>query len=46
MGNDIKTILRLTNMLKIMSVLKTALTVGIIAFTVFRIAALIGKKSF
>ncbi|MGN0538860.1 MAG: hypothetical protein ACI4KI_03295 [Candidatus Fimenecus sp.] len=45
MGNDIKTILRLTNMLKVMNVLKTALTVGIIAFTVFRIASLIGKKS-
>ncbi len=37
MLNDINTILKLTNVLKIISFLKAAMTVGIIAFTAFRI---------
>lgn len=39
MGNDINTILKMGKALKLLTVLKTALTVGIIAFTVFRITA-------
>lgn len=36
LSKDINTITRLGNSLKILKILETALTVGIIAFTVFR----------
>lgn len=35
--NDIGTIMKLSNFIRILNLLKAALTVGIIAFTVFRI---------
>lgn len=35
--NDISTIIKLSNFIRILNLLKAALTVGIIAFTVFRI---------
>lgn len=35
--NDIGTIMKLSNLIRILNLLKAALTVGIIAFTVFRI---------
>ena len=35
--NDISTIMKLSNLIRILNLLKAALTVGIIAFTVFRI---------
>lgn len=42
--NDIQTILRLGKTLKILNFLSTALTVGIIGFTVFRIIAIIKQE--
>jgi len=38
---DMKTILKLSSLIKLMNILKTALTVGIIAFTVFRIVNIV-----
>ena len=35
--NDINTIIKISNLIRIINLLKAALTVGIIAFTVFRI---------
>lgn len=35
--NDMGTIMKLSNLIRILNLLKAALTVGIIAFTVFRI---------
>ena len=46
MGNDVNTILNMAKAIRLLGFMETALTVGIIAFTVFRIAAIIGKKSF
>lgn len=45
MGNDINTILKLTDAIKFLSILRTALTVGIIAFTVFRIISIFKTES-
>ncbi len=36
-SNDINTIVKISNLIRIINLLKAALTVGIIAFTVFRI---------
>ena len=45
MTKDLKKILMMGNALKILSVLRTALTVGIIAFTVFKAIGIITEKS-
>lgn len=37
MANDVTTIINMPKMLRLLSFMETALTVGIIAFTVFRI---------
>lgn len=39
--NDINTIIKLSGFIKILNFFKAALTVGIIAFTVFRIVGII-----
>lgn len=44
MGNDLSTILKLSRLLKLLSILKAALTVGIIGFTVFKIIVLFKQK--
>ncbi len=43
--NDIGTILKLSNLIRILNLLKTALTVGIMAFTVFRIINIMRENS-
>lgn len=37
MGNDVNTVLNMAKLLRLLEFMETALTVGIIAFTVFRI---------
>lgn len=45
MMQDINTIIKLTNTLKFLNILRTALTVGIIAFTVFRIVNIVRAEA-
>lgn len=42
--NDIRTILALGKILKVINFLSTTLTVGIIGFTVFRIICILKKR--
>lgn len=39
--NDMRTIMKLSGFIRILNLLKAALTVGIIAFTVFRIIGIL-----
>ena len=44
MANDVTTIINMSKMLRLLSFMETALTVGIIAFTVFRSRSQISER--
>ena len=44
LSKDINTITRLENSIKLLKILETTLTVGIIAFTVFRVISILKEQ--
>ena len=44
LSKDINTITRLENSIKLLRILETTLTVGIIAFTVFRVISILKEQ--